>query len=146
MSDDKIIQKAIEEIESTPWGVTQQFLDIHQVVYLGTKPKVERVDLDKGDGTAIVYLPVKEERFYLAIYIETSPEPEIRSIYVEPYISVCFSAGSETIELEILSGMTSLVPTSVWRKGDPKREGKPILHKSNRIRFEPTPGPDEFGR
>ena len=73
MSDDKIIQKAIEEIESKTWGVTQQFLDIHQVVYLGTKPKVERVDLDKGDGTAIVYFPVKEERFYLAIHIETRP-------------------------------------------------------------------------
>ena len=145
MSDDKIIQKAIEEIESKTWGVTQQFLDIHQVVYLGTKPKVERVDVDKGDGTAVVYFPVKEERFYLAIYINTSPEPEISSIYVEPYTSVCFSAGSATIELEILSGMTTLVPTSVWRKGDPKREGKPMLHKDNRIRFEPTPGPDEFG-
>ena len=144
MPDDKIIQKAIEEIESKTWGVTQQFLDIHQVVYLGNKPKVERVDLDKGDGTAIVYFPIKEERFYLAIYIETSSEPEISSIYVEPYSSVCFSASSETIELEILSGMTSLPPTSVWRKGDPKRIGGPILHKYNRIRFEPTPGPDEF--
>ena len=144
MSDDKIIQKAIEEIESKTWGVTQQFLDIHQVVYLGNKPKVERVDLDKGEGTAIVYFPVKEERFYLAVYIEMSPEPEVSSIYVEPYTSVCFSAGSESIELEILSGMTTLIPTSVWRKGDPKREGKPVLHKDNRIRFEPTPGPDEF--
>ena len=144
MSDDKIIQKAIEEIESKTWGVTQQFLDIHQVVYLGTKPKIDRVDRDRDDGMAIVYFPVKEERFYLAIYIETNPEPEVTSIYVEPYSSVYFSAGSETVELEILSGMTSLVPTSVWRKGDPKREGKPVLHKNNRIMFEPTPGPDEF--
>ena len=111
---------------------------------MGTKPKVERVDLDKGDGTAIVYFPVKEERFYLAIYIETNPEPEIKSIYVKPYISVYFSAGSEEIELEALTGMTTLIPTSFWRKGDPKREGKPILHKNNTIRFEPTPGPDEF--
>ena len=144
MSDEKIIQKAIEEIESKTWGVTQQFLDIHQVVYLGTKPKIERVDRDRDDGTAIVYFPVKEERFYLAICIETSLEPEIISIYVEPYTSVCFSAGSENVDLEILSGMTMLVPTSVWRKGEPKREGKPMLHKDNRIRFEPTPGPDEF--
>ena len=144
MSDEKIIQKAIEEIESKTWGVTQQFLDIHQVVYLGTKPKIERVDRDRNDGTAIVYFPVKEERFYLAICIETSLEPEIISIYVEPYTSVCFSAGSENVDLEILSGMTMLVPTSVWRKGEPKREGKPMLHKDNRIRFEPTPGPDEF--
>ncbi len=145
MFEDKIIHKAIEEIESKTWGVTQQFLDIHQVVYLGNKPKVERVDLDKRDGTAIVYFPVKEERFYLAIYIEINPEPEVSSIYIEPYTSVCFSAGSETVELETLSGMTTLVPTSVWRKGDPIREGKPMLHKNNRIRFEPTPGPDEFG-
>jgi hypothetical protein len=145
MSDEKIIQKAIEEIESKTWGVTQQFLDIHQVVYLGTKPKIERVDRDRDDGTAIVYFPVKEERFYLAICIETSLEPEIISIYVEPYTSVYFSAGSENVELEILSGMTTLVPTSVWKKGEPKREGKPILYKDNRIIFEPTPGPDEFG-
>jgi Domain of unknown function (DUF4279) len=145
MSDDKIIQKATEEIESKTLAATQQFLDIHQVVYSGTRPKVERVDRDKGDGSAIVYFPVKEERFYLAIYIETNPEPAVSSIYVEPYTSVCFSASSENIELEILTGMTSLVPTSVWRKGDPKRMGGPILHKYNRIRFEPTPGTDEFG-
>ncbi|HLA59234.1 MAG TPA: DUF4279 domain-containing protein [Puia sp.] len=144
MSDDKIIQKATEEIESKTLAATQQFLDIHQVVYLGTKPKVERVDRDKGDGTAIVYFPVKEERFYLAISIEANPEPEVSAIYVEPYTSVYYSAGSETIELETISGMTNLIPTSVWRKGDPKREGGRILHKDNGIRFEPTPGPDEF--
>jgi Domain of unknown function (DUF4279) len=144
MSDDQIIQKAIDEIEQKTWGVTQQFLDIHQVVYMGNKPKIERVDLDKSDGTATVYFQIKDEKFYLAIYVSTGSDSVVTGIYIEPYISVCFSAVSETIELETLSKMTTLVPTSVWRKGDAKQGGGNLLHKNNQIRFEPNPGPDEF--
>ena len=118
MSDDKITQKAIEEIESKTWGVTQQFLDIHKVLYSDAKPKVERVDRDKDDGTAIVYFPIKDQKFYLAICLETVPEVLVNGIYIEPYISVYFSASSETIDLDKLTNMTSLKATSTWKKGE----------------------------
>src|SRR5882672_2641141 len=92
MADIEIIQKAIEEIESKTFGVTEQFLDIHEVVYLDNKPKVERVDMDKEDGTAIVYFPIKNEKFYLAVYLDTEPQISVRHVNTEPYISVYFRA------------------------------------------------------
>jgi len=141
---EEIVLKAIEEIESKTWGVTRQFLDIHQVVYVDAKPKVERVDWDKEDGTVIVYFPVKDQKFFLAICLETVPEVQINGIYIEPYISVYFSAGSETIDLDMLTSMTSLKATSTWKKGDLKRSGGSVVNKINRFMIEPNIGPDEF--
>lgn len=142
--DNEIIEKAIQEIESQTWGVTQQFLEIHQVVYADSKPKVERVDRDREDGTVVLYIPIKEQKFYLAICLETVPEVLINGIYIEPYTSVCFSASSETIDLDNLTEMTTLKATSTWKKGDLKHIGGTIQHRVNRFRIEPNPGPDEF--
>jgi Domain of unknown function (DUF4279) len=140
----RLIDIAIDEIESKTWGVTQQFLDIHQVVYVDAKPKVERVDCEKEDGTSIVYFPIKDQKFYLAICLETIPEVLVNGIYIEPYVSVCFSASSETIDLDMLADMTTLKATSTWKKGDLKRDGGTVQHRVNRFRIEPNPGPDEF--
>lgn len=83
MTDTLIIQKAIEEIETKTFGVTEQLLDIHQVVYENDQPRVARVDTEKEDGSAIVYFPVKDEKFYLVIYLDTKPQVSVRSIGTE---------------------------------------------------------------
>jgi|GEM_PF-5577506 phenylpyruvate tautomerase PptA (4-oxalocrotonate tautomerase family) len=38
MIDLEIIKYAIEEVEKKSWGVTQQFLEIHELLYEDNKP------------------------------------------------------------------------------------------------------------
>ena len=141
MTDILIIEKATEEIEAKTFGVTGQFLKIHEVVYENDKPKVARVDTEKEDGTAIVYFPVKNEKFYLAVYVDTKPEIAVRHVGTESYNSVCFSAVSESLNFEELSQMTKLKPTRGWSKGD-KRGG--THWRFSKFIFEPNCEPDEF--
>jgi hypothetical protein len=142
MTDTLIIEKAIEEIETKTFGVTEQFLKIHEIVYDDNKLKVARVDKESGDGTAIVYFPVKDEKFYLAVYIDTEPEISVRHVNIEAYHSVYFKAISETFSFDKLSGMTKLKATGGHNKGD--KRGQNVLWKWSSISFEPNPEADEF--
>lgn len=62
---EEITLKAVEEIELKTWGITQKFMEIHQIIYVNDKPKIAKVDRDKNDGTAIVYFPSKGRDFIL---------------------------------------------------------------------------------
>lgn len=142
MADSLIIQKATEELETKPLGVTEQFLKIHQVVYENDKLKVARVDRENEDGTAIVYFPVKDEKFYLAVYLDTEPEVSVRHVNTESYNSVYFKATSEVYNFDELSKMTKLKSTGGNNKGD--NRGRNALWKHSSIFFEPNPEADEF--
>lgn len=143
MNDILIIEKAIEEIQKRNFGLTEQFLNIHEVVYVGNSPQVLRVDRDDEDGCAIVYFPVKGEKFYLAICIDSIPEISVRWVDIENYNSVYFIATSEDFTLEQLSSLTKLEATNGWNKGDQRKFGKSSYNFSA-ILIEPTPEPDEF--
>jgi hypothetical protein len=142
MAHPLIIEKAIEEIEAKSCGVTEQFLKIHELVYENDRPKVARVDRESEDGTAIVYFPVKDQKFYLAVYVDTEPEVSVRHVNTEPSNSVYFKAISEVYTLEELAEMTKLKPTGGRNKGD-KRGGSASWRHSS-IFFEPNPEADEF--
>ena len=146
MTDTLIIEKAIEEVETKTLGVTEQFLEIHQIVYENDNPKIARIDREKEDGTAIVYFPIKGEKFYLAVYLDTTPEVSVKWVQTENYNCVYFRAYSDKLSLEQLSKMTTLKSTGGRSKGDPKRPigGTGILWKESTIFFEPNPEADEF--
>ena len=141
MEDNLIIQKATEEIEVKTLGETEQFLKIHEVVYDNNKPKVAMVDTEKGDGTAIVYFPVKDEKFYLAIYLDIVPQISVRHVGTEYYNSVYLGVSSTILSLQDLCEMTKLKATKGHSKGD-KRGG--TYWKFSKVCFEPNPEPDEF--
>lgn len=141
MTDNLIIQKAAEEIEAKTFAVTEQFLEIHKLVYENDMPKVARIDTEKEDGTAIVYYPVKGEKFYLAVYLDTIPEVTVRHVYTESYNSVYFSAVSDSLNFEQLSQITKLKATKGWNKGDKRNSG---YWSFSKFIFEPNPEPDEF--
>lgn len=143
MTDTLIIEKAFEEIQKRNFGITEQFLNVHEVVYADNCPKVVRIDRDHEDGGAIVYFPVKEEKFFLAIYIETVPEISVRWVDVESYNSVYFIATSEDFTLEQLSSLTKLEVTNGWNNGDQRKFGTSFYNFSAAI-IEPNPEPDEF--
>ena len=146
MTDTLIIEKAIEEVETKTLDVTEQFLEIHQIVYENDNPKIARIDREKEDGTAIVYFPIKGEKFYLAVYLDTTPEVSVKWVQTENYNCVYFRAYSDKLSLEQLSKMTILKSTGGRSKGDPKRpiDGAGILWKESTIFFEPNPEADEF--
>ena len=144
MNEPEIIRIAINEIETKNWGITRQFLKIHDIVRWEGKPRPDRVDFEGNDSTAIVYFPVMDEKFYLAVCLETKPEIVITGIYVEPYVSVSLVAHSVNTCFDQMQKMTTLIPTGGWEKGEVKSSGGAILHKYNFIRFEPDPGPDAF--
>jgi len=146
MADNLIIQKAVEEIESKSLAVTEQFLEIHEVVYDNGMPKIARIDKDKEDGVAVVYFPVKDEKFYFSVYINTRPDISIRWTGTEPHNSISFRAYSDTLSLEELAQLSTLKHTGGRNKGDPKRtqDRTGILWKESTIFYEPNSEPDEF--
>jgi len=143
MTNTLIIEKAIDEILNKKFGGTQQFLQIHQVVHIDDKPTVSRVDTERQDGTAIVYFPVVNQKFYLAVYLDTNPEISVRFVDTEPYHAVYFRATSEQLTLDEISVLTKLRPTASWSKGDKKKFGDSFYKWSN-FAFEPNPEADEF--
>jgi Domain of unknown function (DUF4279) len=143
MNDLAILKLAATEVESKTWGVTQQFLEIHDLTYEDDKLKVAHIDKDKNDGEAIVYFPVKDEKFYLAIYIRTTPSMEIIGVGTEPDHKIYLRATSEKLSFEELSKLTSLKPTDGWNKGDKRKYGNSVYSFSC-IEFMPNPEPDEF--
>lgn len=143
MTSTQIIKKAIEEIEIKTFGVTQQFLKIHQVVYHNRKPTIARVDTEKMNGTAIVYFPVVGEKFYVAIYLDTEPEIAVRHVNTEPYHSVYFRATSNKFTIKELSALTTLEPTGGWDTGEQRKSGNSVYNFTS-LEFEPNPEADEF--
>jgi hypothetical protein len=99
-ADTLIIEKAIEEVELKNLGVTQQFLEVHKMVYSDNKPKIARVDTDK-EAEAIVYFNVENEKFFLAVYLDLRPNISVRWINTEPFHSVYFRALSELCPFRI---------------------------------------------
>lgn len=134
---------AIEELRSQTHGTTEQYLAIHDVKREGGQPVVERVDRERDDDLAIVYMPVEGERFYLAIYVQTTDVPRVTSVDTEPWHKVYFRAASATLNLTQLRAMTTLEPTRVWSQGEPIARRR-VAYKFSGFDIEPNPEPDEF--
>ena len=138
-----IIEKAIEEIESKNFGTTEQLLTIHEVVYENNRPKVLIVDFEKSDGTVIVYFGIKNEKFHLALWLDTLPEISIRAVGTEPFSRVYLEARSESLSYQEISTLINIQPSSGWSKGDVKSYGN-SCYEFSAVRFELEQEPDEF--
>lgn len=139
-----IIDAAREEIALKQCGTTKQLLEIHEVVYQDDKPKVLRVDVERKDGIAIVYFPIKDEKFYLAAYVDTTRDKLEAICNTEAYHSVSFKAFSDTLSLEEISSLTKLATTKGWTKGGQRLYKSSLPAKDSCAIFEPNPEPDEF--
>jgi hypothetical protein len=143
MTENLIIEKAIDEIRSKRFGTTEQLLEIHEVVYVDNKPQILRVDRETDDGIAIVYFPIKDEKFYLAVWLNTTPEVSVRAVGTEDYNAVYLKVISDHLSFQELSSLTTLRATGGWSKGDSRKSGKSYYNYSA-LHFEPNPEPDEF--
>lgn len=142
MTDQQAIELIEKEFKDKTLGVTEQYLEIHSPIYADNKLKVDRFDRDRKDELIIAYLPVLDEKFYFAVYIDTKTN-EVTGIGTEAYHRVYFRATSGTLSAENLKGMTHLTPTEFWNKGDLRKSGK-SNHTFSSLTILPNPEPDEF--
>lgn len=141
MTDEQAITLIEKELQDKTFGVTEQYLEIHTPIYLNNKLQIERIDRD-CDKFIIAYLPIRDERFYFAVYID-SDSGEIINIGTEPHHRVYFFATSESLSETDLKAMCSLSVDESWNKGDLKKNGR-STHKFSALKIMPNSEPDEF--
>lgn len=142
MTDEQIIELIEKEFKEKTLGTTEQYLEIHSPIYVDNKLKVDRIDRETNDGLIIAYLPILDERFYFAVYINTTLN-QISNVGTEAYHRVYFRATSEILTANELQTMTKLTPTGGWNKGDLRKNGR-SAYKFSSFEILPNPEPDEF--
>jgi hypothetical protein len=142
MRDEEIVALIAAEFTLPTLGTTEQYLEIHEPVYENGLIKVARIDREKwtDKNVTIAYLPVKDEYFFFAVYIN---ESEIFNVGTESRNMVFLRAISEEMSLEEMQAYVSIIPTASFKKDDFYPNGK-RQYKINCIEYEPNPEPDEF--
>lgn len=129
---------------SKNFGVTEQYLEAHELIYEDDQPMIAHISRNDEKGTASVYFPVKGEKFFFVVYLQTSPTAKVISVNDQSHHRVYFTANSEVLDFEGLSALTTLTPTGGWNKGDPRKFGKNRPRTFSRIDFMPSPEPGDF--
>jgi len=142
MTDEQITARIEQEFKAKTFGVTEQYLEIHQPVYHNNQLQIARIDRERSDKLIIAYLPILNEKFYFAIYIDGS-SGIITNIGTEPYHRVYFLATSEKLTAAELKAMTSLAISASWNNGDLKPNGK-STYRFSAVKIMPNTEPDEF--
>jgi hypothetical protein len=142
MNDDQVIELIEKEFNEKTLGVTEQYLEIHSPIYADKKLKIDRIDRETNDDRIVAYLPVLDERFYFAVYINTLSN-EITGVGTEAFHNVYFRATSEALSADQLKEMTKLKATDSWNKGDLRKNTK-STHKFSHLAILPNPEPDAF--
>ncbi len=142
MNTDIITRKAIEEIQNPAFGVTQQFLEVHNIKLRDGVPVINRVYLEDEALGSVVYFEVEGERFYFAVYLDVEPEVRVRHTNTADSFHVYLSAGFNELHSDEIIAMTSLKATRYWNKGDKTTTGgKKTFTK---VMFEPNREADDF--
>ncbi|KIA91155.1 hypothetical protein OC25_23130 [Pedobacter kyungheensis] len=142
MTDEQITARIEQEFKEKTFGVTEQYLEIHQPVYHNNQLQIARIDRERSDKLIVAYLPVLNERFYFAVYLDPGTE-EITSVDTEANHCVYFLATSKKLTAAELKAMTTLTISTSWNKGDLKPNGK-STYRFSAVKIMPNTEPDEF--
>lgn len=146
MIETQILDKAIEEVENRALNMTKQFLEIHKIIYVDNKPKIAKVHSYKEDEV-IVYFNIENEKFFLAVYVQTKPKVFVRWTNTQPYHEVYLRASSNSLSLNEMAELTKLSPSRARNMGDKKRPetSSTLIWKHSLIDLEPNAEePDKF--
>lgn len=123
---------AIKEILHPTFAVTEQYLEVHKITRKNAEIVVARIDMDEPNQV-VVYLPLENQKYYLAIYLSKEKKPSIQAVTIQAgsYVYIC--ATSNETSLEEMMNIAKVTPISTGRKGDVIR--KDIKHKVNRIKL-----------
>jgi hypothetical protein len=142
MTDEQVKDLIQTELRQKSLGVTEQYLEIHEIVSEGGELKIVRIDRESEEGSIIAYIPIKDEYFCLAVYIDERNET-IQNIGTESRNQVLLRATSNELTFNELQSMTKLKATRSINKGDLK-SNKELKHAFSVLDLEPNPEPDEF--
>ncbi|MBT1706526.1 DUF4279 domain-containing protein [Chryseosolibacter indicus] len=142
MFEEQVLIKVTKEIQDRTKGFTDEFLKVHDIVFVEGRPKIERIDKEREDEIVVAYLLVKEASFYLALYFDNKENLNLLGAGTEPYSSVYFCANSSELNVDDLSALTTLGVIARWTKGQKEQNG-PGFHNYSRIEIESNPGPDD---
>lgn len=142
MTDEQITQLVFDEIEQQNWGVTQQILEIHDVVRVDGRPSVAWIEWE--ESSANVYIAIENQKFFLMAMVDTIAPGKIIAIDTEGFYELALVVWSEALTYEEMAGMTSFVPTMGWCKGDRQGNRGDVRRKETLIRYVPHPQPDSF--
>ncbi|MEW7292855.1 DUF4279 domain-containing protein [Aquimarina sp. 2304DJ70-9] len=132
---EKLIERAIAEIEKPTFGTTEQYLEVHSVQLKNGKPKVERVDFKSFEKVNAVYFPIAEEPFFLVIYF-SKENNKLVAVDTENGNRIYLTATSDKLTFDELSKLTKLKPLTGWSIDDLRANGK-SRYNFSRISFEP---------
>ena len=142
MTENKIIKLINEEIKNPNHGVTEQFLEVHNLVFNNKVLQIERIDWNLSDNLIAVYMPVENEKFFYFTIIEKNTK-KVGGISSIPHHKVYLHSTSKELSVTELKSFTKLVPTRSWDKNDFRPSGKSKFGFSA-ISFLPNPEPDFF--
>lgn len=139
MDKASIIAAATAEVERPVFGVTEQFLEVHAVAREAGQPKVAGIALANDKESAIVYLAIESERFYLAVKVSIATL-NVLVAWTEDWHQTSFHATFETLDAQQLAALASLTPTHLLNQGG-NRENAKRQWPYHSIEFEPNPEP-----
>ncbi len=135
---DEVSKIAISEIDQMNFGITQQILAVNELVYENGHPKIEKVELDAQNKSAMVHFPIKDECIFFTVFLETEPAIKVVWTNTTDGSRVIFRVTSDTMALNEISSFIKIHPTRSWNIGDPHPNGK-TNHTFSLFDFEPIP-------
>lgn len=135
--ENQYIEKAIEEILNPKFETTKQYLEVCEIEMENGMPKVARIDENYFENKIVVYIEVKDERYFIEIHLTKEPEIEVEFVCTESGHRVYLTATSEKLSFIGLSKFISkFEPLTGWSKGDFRKNGK-LKYNFSRVSFEP---------
>jgi hypothetical protein len=141
LSDAEILKLVAKEFKAPTLGATEQYLEIHQPILENGILKIDRIDRESDRNIIISYIPVENEYFHFAVYIDGNTA-EILNVGTESRNTVSLCITSEDLDITDLALLKNLNNTRSWNKGDLR--GKNATYNYSFVQYEPNPEPDEF--
>jgi hypothetical protein len=132
---EELIEKAISEIENPTFENTKQYLKVYSIEFENYKPKIERIDFESFEYTNAVYFPIKDELFFLVVYL-SKENNEIIQVGTENGTQIYLNATSEILDFNQLSEIIKLKQLTGWSFNDLRPNGK-SKYTFSCIKFEP---------
>ncbi|MBX7155295.1 MAG: DUF4279 domain-containing protein [Candidatus Kapaibacterium sp.] len=120
-------------------GITKQYLEVHAVVRVDNKPTIARLETEYDEDSAIVYFPIQDESFFLAVCVSKNELPEVTGIYFQSGNRVYFRATSDKLSFDELAAKTRLKPIDGWNNGEPMKSNPTNNYKFSALHFNPFP-------
>lgn len=137
-----IKQLVAEELQNPSFLMTGEYLKVLQPLYKNGLPQVIKVDIDNVNAIAKAYVAVKDESFYLLFLFDIEKEVVLSSVETAPFVCISYTAVSQELKLEDLLGLTTVLPTTIIKKGE--KWGRGFEYDYNGLEFVSTNNPESF--